>query len=74
MKFTGYCRQTSYTDSAVIHTLVPVVAWVLQSQFPPGNMHVNIFSKGIFGKRGIFQNGKLVIELFFLSRSAIDFD
>ena len=26
LKFTGYCRQTSYTDSTVIHTLVPAVA------------------------------------------------
>ena len=41
-KFTGYCRQTSYTDSAVIHTLLPAVAWELQSQFAPGYMHFNI--------------------------------
>ena len=34
----------------------------------------NIFSEGICGKRGIFHSGKLVIELFFLLRSAIDFD
>ena len=45
LKFTGYCRQTSYTDSTVIHTLVPAVAWELQSQFAPGYMHVNIFFK-----------------------------
>ena len=42
LKFTGYCRQTSYTDSTVIHTLVPAVAWELQSQFAPGYMHFNI--------------------------------
>ena len=42
LKFTGYCRQTSYTDSAVIHTLVPAVAQELQSQFAPGYMHFNI--------------------------------
>ena len=41
LKFTGYCRQTSYTDSTVIHTLVPAVAWELQSQFAPGYMHFN---------------------------------
>ena len=54
-KFTGYCRQTSYTDSAVIHTLVPAVAWE----------PVSIFFKGVFGKIWIFHNGKMVIELFF---------
>ena len=43
LKFTGYCRQTSYTDSTVIHTLVPEVAWELQSQFAPDYMHFNIF-------------------------------
>ena len=43
LKFTGYCRQTSYTDSTVIHTLVPAVAWELQSQFAPGYMHFNTF-------------------------------
>ena len=43
LKFTGYCRQTSYTDSTVIHTLVPAVAWELQSQFAPGYMHFSIF-------------------------------
>ena len=42
LKFTGYCRQTSYTDSTVIHTLVPAVAWELQSQFAPVYMHFNI--------------------------------
>ena len=42
LKFTGYCRHTSYTDSTVIHTLVPAVAWELQSQFAPGYMHFNI--------------------------------
>ena len=42
LKFTGYCRQTSYTDSTVIHTLVPAVAWELQSLFAPGYMHFNI--------------------------------
>merc|ERR1712155_243953 len=42
LKFTVYCRQTSYTDSTVIHTLVPAVAWELQSQFAPGYMHFNI--------------------------------
>ena len=26
LKFTGYCRQTRYTDSAVVFTLVPAVA------------------------------------------------
>ena len=26
LKFTGYCRQTSYTDSAVVFTLLPAVA------------------------------------------------
>ena len=50
LKFTGYCRQTSYTDSTVIHTLVPAVAWELQSQFAPGYMHFNIFFEGVFGK------------------------
>merc|ERR1712155_348081 len=50
LKFTGYCRQTSYTDSTVIHTLVPAVAWELQSQFAPGYMHFNTFFEGVFGK------------------------
>ena len=50
LKFTGYCRQTSYTDSAVIHTLVPAVAWELQSQFPLGKMPFNRFSEGVCGK------------------------
>ena len=40
LKFTGYCRQTSYTDSTVI--LTPAVAWELQIQFAPGYMHFNI--------------------------------
>ena len=26
LKFTGYCRQTSYTDSEVVFTLLPAVA------------------------------------------------
>ena len=26
LKLTGYCRQTRYTDSAVVFTLVPAVA------------------------------------------------
>ena len=42
LKFTGYCRQTSYIDSTVIHTLLPAVAWELESQFAPGYMHFNI--------------------------------
>ena len=50
LKFTGYCRQTSYTDSTVIHTLVPAVAWELQSQFAPGYMHFNICFEGVAGK------------------------
>ena len=50
LKFTGYCRQTSYTDSTVIHTLVPAVAWELQSQFAPVYMHFNIIFEGVFGK------------------------
>ena len=58
LKFTGYCRQTSYTDSTVIHTLLPAVAWVLKSQFPLGYMHFNIFSEGVCGKIWIFDNGK----------------
>ena len=73
LKFTGYCRQTSYTDSTFIHTLVPAVAWELQSQFAPGYMHFNIFFEGVYGKIWIFYNGKLVIELFFLLKSMIGF-
>ena len=73
LKFTGYCRQTSYTDSTVIHTLVPAVAWELRSQFAPGYMHFNIFSEGVCGKIWIFHNGKMVIELFFLLRLTIGF-
>ena len=73
MKLTGYCRQTSYTDSAVVFTLLPAVAWVLKSQFAPGYMHFNKCFEGVSGKRGIFHNGKLAIEVFFLSRPAIDF-
>ena len=42
--------ETSYTESAVVHTLVPVVAWELQSQFAPGYMPFNIFSEGVCGK------------------------
>ena len=30
------------SDSTVIHTLVPAVAWELQSQFAPVYMHFNI--------------------------------
>ena len=36
-------------------------------------MPFNICFEGVSGKRGIFLNGKLVIEVFFLSRPAIDF-
>ena len=36
-------------------------------------MHFNICFEGVSGKRGIFHNGKLAIEVFFLSRPAIDF-
>ena len=50
LKFTGYCRQTSYTDSAVVFTLLPAVAWVLKSQFAPVYMHFNICFKGVSGK------------------------
>ena len=42
-------------------------------QFAPGYMPFNIFSEGVCGKIWIFHNGKLVIELFFLSRSTIGF-
>ena len=72
LKFTGYCRQTSYTDSAVVFTLLPAVAWDLKSQFPGGYMHFNICFKGVSGKIGIFHNEKLPIEVFWffcLSRS-----
>ena len=71
-KFTGYCRQSSYTDSAVVFTLLPAVAWDLKSQFPGGYMHFNICFKGVSGKIGIFHNEKLPIEFFWffcLSRS-----
>ena len=47
LKLTGHCRQTSYTDSAVVFTLVPAVAWVLKSQFPPGYMPLKKFSEGV---------------------------
>ena len=73
LKLTGYCRQSSYTDSEVVFTLLPAVAWVLKSQFAPGYMHFNKCFEGVSGKRGIFHNGKLAIEVFFLSRPAIDF-
>ena len=73
LKLIGYCRQSSYTDSEVVFTLLPAVAWVLKSQFAPGYMHLNICFEGVSGKRGIFLNGKLAIEVFFLSRPAIDF-
>ena len=73
LKFTGYCGQSSYTDSEVVFTLLPAVAWVLKSQFAPGYMHLNICFEGVSGKRGIFLNGKQAIEVFFLSRPAIDF-
>ena len=72
LKLTGYCRQTSYTDSAVVFTLLPAVAWVLKSQFAPGYMHFNICFKGVSGKIGIFHIEKLLIEVFWffcLSRS-----
>ena len=72
LKLTGYCRQTSYTDSAVVFTLLPAVAWVLKSQFAPGYMHFNICFKGVSGKIGIFHNEKLPIDVFWffcLSRS-----
>ena len=36
-------------------------------------MPFNICFEGVSGKRGIFLNGKLAIEVFFLSRPAIDF-
>ena len=36
-------------------------------------MHFNKCFEGVSGKRGIFHNGKLAIEVFFLSRPAIDF-
>ena len=73
LKFTGYCRQTSYTDSTVIHTLVPAVAWELQSQFAPGYMHFNIiFWRCLWEDMNISQwkNGD---RTFFLSRSTIGF-
>ena len=73
LKLIGYCRQSSYTDSEVVFTLLPAVAWDLKSQFPAGYMHLNICFEGVSGKRGIFHNGKLAIEVFFLSRPAIDF-
>ena len=73
LKLIGYCRQSSYTDSEVVFTLLPAVAWVLKSQFAPGYMHFNKCFEGVSGKRGIFHNGKLAIEVFFLSRPAIDF-
>ena len=50
LKLTGYCRQTSYTDSAVVFTLLPAVAWVLKSQFAPGYMHYNICFEEVSGK------------------------
>ena len=73
LKLIGYCRQSSYTDSEVVFTLLPAVAWVLKSQFAPGYMHFNKCFEGVSGKRGIFHNGKLAIELFFLSRLTIGF-
>ena len=73
LKLIGYCRQSSYTDSEVVFTLLPAVAWVLKSQFAPGYMHFNKCFEGVSGKRELFLNGKLVIEVFFLSRPAIDF-
>ena len=72
LKLTGYCRQTRYTDSAVVFTLLPAVAWVLKSQFAPGYIHFNICFKGVSGKIGIFHIEKLPIEVFWffcLSRS-----
>ena len=45
-----YCRQTRYTDSAVVFTLLPAVAWVLKSQFAPGYMHYNICFEEVSGK------------------------
>ena len=66
LKLTGYCRQTSYTDSAVVFTLLPAVAWVLKSQFAPGYMHYNICFEEVSGKIWIFHNEKLLIEVFWL--------
>ena len=64
LKLTGYCRQSRYTDSAVVFTLLPAVAWVLKSQFVPGYIHFNICFKGVSGKVGIFHIEKLPIEVF----------
>ena len=50
LKLIGYCRQSSYTDSEVVFTLLPAVAWVLKSQFAPGYMHYNICFKEVSGK------------------------
>ena len=64
LKFTGYCRQSRYTDSAVVFTLLPAVAWDLKSQFPPGYMHFNICFEGDSGEIWIFHDEKLPIEVF----------
>ena len=56
LKLIGYCRQSSYTDSEVVFTLLPAVAWVLKSQFAPGYMHFNKCFEGVSGKRGIFDS------------------
>ena len=48
MKLIGFrlprsqIRISTEFNSTVIHTLVPAVAWELQSQFAPGYMHFNI--------------------------------
>ena len=57
LKFIGYCRQTSYTDSAVIHTLVPEIAWVLESEFAQDYMHFKYFLKASLGRHEYFTNG-----------------
>ena len=49
--------QTSYTDSAVIHILVPEIAWVLESEFARDYMHFKYFLKASLGRHEYFTNG-----------------
>ena len=66
LKFTGYCRQSRYTDSAVVFTLLPAVAWDLKSQFPPGYMHFNImFWRRLWGDMNILR-WKITYRIFLI--------
>ena len=46
--------QTSYTDSAVIHTLVPEIAWVLETEF--ARDYMQYFFKVFLGRHEYFTN------------------